>query len=236
MHLSELVTRIRSTHETLRRKVATVAAAGLTARNWLIGAYIVEFEQAGEDRARYGDALIRELARRLRVKGLSATALKLSRQFYLGYRDLGPTVIDRFGGLLRSRSRSIGQTASDPSGAGLPGTWARPMLPEPAGVARSGSSRPHGSEKLLTPPDQASRPGFAVPAVGSGPSLTQQCRKAGSEVGDRAFAGSGVCCTAKRPCVGSWHRSESRPVQVVTHLAPRRRRGHRRTRLLICAL
>lgn len=29
--------------------------ASLTIRNWLVGAYLVEFEQEGEDRAKYGE-------------------------------------------------------------------------------------------------------------------------------------------------------------------------------------
>lgn len=31
----------------------------LTLRNWLVGAYIVEYEQDGEDRAAYGEALVK---------------------------------------------------------------------------------------------------------------------------------------------------------------------------------
>jgi hypothetical protein len=34
----------------------------LTLRNWFIGAYIVEFEQNGEDRASYGQELLPRLA------------------------------------------------------------------------------------------------------------------------------------------------------------------------------
>ena len=35
----------------------------LTLRNWLIGAYIVEYEQNGEDRAAYGEELLLKTAR-----------------------------------------------------------------------------------------------------------------------------------------------------------------------------
>src|SRR3954466_12050081 len=55
----------------------------LTLRNWLIGAYIVEFEQHGEDRAAYGDRLMPRLAldlRRKGRKGLSLSNLKSYRQ------------------------------------------------------------------------------------------------------------------------------------------------------------
>lgn len=35
-------------------RVATVANQALVLRNWMVGAYIVEFEQNGADRAKYG--------------------------------------------------------------------------------------------------------------------------------------------------------------------------------------
>jgi DUF1016 N-terminal domain len=57
----------------------------LTARNWLVGYYLTEYEQDGQDRAAYGERLLPELARTLRargVTGLSLTNLKLCRQFY----------------------------------------------------------------------------------------------------------------------------------------------------------
>jgi hypothetical protein len=64
----------------------------LTARNWLIGLYIVEFEQHGEDRAEYGAKLLDNLAKEINSKGLSARNLKLYRQFYLAYPTLNEAV------------------------------------------------------------------------------------------------------------------------------------------------
>ncbi|MGG6270857.1 DUF1016 N-terminal domain-containing protein [Leptolyngbya sp. AN03gr2] len=54
----------------------------LTLRNWLIGAYIIEFEQNGDDRANYGDALIRRLAKDLAAQGYSG----LSRSNLVSFR------------------------------------------------------------------------------------------------------------------------------------------------------
>jgi predicted nuclease of restriction endonuclease-like (RecB) superfamily len=54
----------------------------LTLRNWLIGAYIIEFEQNGDDRAVYGDALIRRLAKDLATQGYSG----LSRSNLVSFR------------------------------------------------------------------------------------------------------------------------------------------------------
>ena len=36
-----------------------------TLRNWLIGCYIVEYEQNGRDRAKYGDRLLKRLEERV---------------------------------------------------------------------------------------------------------------------------------------------------------------------------
>jgi DUF1016 N-terminal domain len=62
---------------------------------WLVGFYIVEFEQKGEDRAKYGENLLSELAKSLSIKGLSQTNLKLNRQFYNIYPQIGQTLSDQ---------------------------------------------------------------------------------------------------------------------------------------------
>lgn len=54
----------------------------------MIGLYIVEFEQNGEDRAKYGERLIPELTKSLKIKGISETNLKLCRLFYSTYTHL----------------------------------------------------------------------------------------------------------------------------------------------------
>jgi predicted nuclease of restriction endonuclease-like (RecB) superfamily len=66
----------------------------LTARNWLIGFYIVEYEHNGKDRAEYGKSLTKELAKRLDTKGLSARNLWLYRQFFLTYPQIGTALLE----------------------------------------------------------------------------------------------------------------------------------------------
>ena len=61
----------------------------MTLRNWLIGAYIVEFEQCGEERASYGDKLLSKLENRISIRGLNKTLFKNSRRFYLMYPQIG---------------------------------------------------------------------------------------------------------------------------------------------------
>ena len=60
-----------------------------TLRNWLIGCYIVEYEQNGSDRAKYGDKLLKRLEERVNTKGLNVTLFKNARRFYLLYPQIG---------------------------------------------------------------------------------------------------------------------------------------------------
>lgn len=71
----------------------------------------IEFEQYGEDRATYGNAVLKNLAGKLvHIKGMSMTNLKLFRQFYQVYTEIGQTLSDQFKQL---GLPSISQTASD---------------------------------------------------------------------------------------------------------------------------
>ncbi|MEO8772007.1 MAG: PDDEXK nuclease domain-containing protein [Ferruginibacter sp.] len=61
---------------------------------WQIGQYIIEFEQKGNVRAKYGKALISNLAKdlsRMHGKGFSISNVKRFRQFYLAY-PIGATL------------------------------------------------------------------------------------------------------------------------------------------------
>ncbi|MFN0036595.1 MAG: YhcG family protein [Saprospiraceae bacterium] len=69
----------------------------LTLRNWLVGYYIVEFEQKGEDRAEYGGRLLERLAAGLNKSRFSYRNLKLFRQFYLLYPQLQSVVVQLLG-------------------------------------------------------------------------------------------------------------------------------------------
>ena len=60
----------------------------LTARAWLTGYYIVEYEQHGEDRAKYGEQLLKRLAVRLGSDKFAAPTLKTYRLFYKLYPSL----------------------------------------------------------------------------------------------------------------------------------------------------
>ncbi len=89
---SALVTAIRQVDENLAAQAGRAVNITLTLRNWLIGAYIAEYELRGADRATYGDNLLTELAKRL-------TSLKVSncnrRQLYryLRFYRLYPEIV-----------------------------------------------------------------------------------------------------------------------------------------------
>ena len=92
MNFNALITSINATDQTLQVEAVKAINKALTARNWLIGFYIVEFEQHGEDRAQYGEKLLKKLSEQLNSKGLSYRNLKLFRQFYQEYPQLGDTI------------------------------------------------------------------------------------------------------------------------------------------------
>ena len=50
----ELVNSIYLTHCVLQGNAIKAINYNLTVRNWLIGCYIIEYEQNGDDRAKYG--------------------------------------------------------------------------------------------------------------------------------------------------------------------------------------
>lgn len=91
-NFNSLVSTIHETHLTLQESAVKAINKHLTIRNWLIGFYIVEFEQNGEDRARYGEKLLPRLAESLGQDSLSNRNLRLFRQFYLVYPVLGPAI------------------------------------------------------------------------------------------------------------------------------------------------
>ncbi len=74
--------------ESARRAAARSVNALMTASYWEIGRRIVEFEQGGQERANYGDALMVRLAVDLRARfgrGVSKRNLEQMRLFYLAW-------------------------------------------------------------------------------------------------------------------------------------------------------
>ena len=85
-----LVAHIQHTQDVLQNNARLVINRHVTAKAWLTGYYIVEYEQKGADRAKYGEQLLKKLAEKLKdKKTFSYRTLRLYRQFYLVYNRLG---------------------------------------------------------------------------------------------------------------------------------------------------
>ena len=84
----KLVSLISNLWEKAKAKAAIAVNTELLNTNWQTGQYIVEFEQGGNAKAKYGDKLITNLAKdltRLRGKGFSRSNLIYMRKLYLTF-------------------------------------------------------------------------------------------------------------------------------------------------------
>lgn len=88
MNFPQLANQIVLAHGALQDNAMRAVNQNITARNWLVGYWIVEFEQNGEDRANYGDRLLSSLSKAVKIKGLGTTVMSLCRKFYLTYPNL----------------------------------------------------------------------------------------------------------------------------------------------------
>ena len=61
-----------------------------TVHNYVIGFYIVEYEQNGSDRAKYGEQLLKRLAKKVNKRGINETMLYSCRRFYVMYPQILP--------------------------------------------------------------------------------------------------------------------------------------------------
>lgn len=110
-HLSELVLQL---HDSAYSATVKAINRFATIRNYVIGFYIVEYEQHGNDRAKYGDRLLKRLAESVNKRGINETILKNCRRFYLAY----PQIKDYLTAISPTASqKSLGKspTASDES-------------------------------------------------------------------------------------------------------------------------
>ena len=93
-----LIDNVYQTHCLLLQNAQKAVNLNLTVRNWLIGCYIVEFEQNGEDRAKYGVRLLEEMAKSIKskgIKGLNIQSLRICRSFYSVYPQFSKTALQK---------------------------------------------------------------------------------------------------------------------------------------------
>ena len=96
MNFEGLANNIISVQDALQAQTAHAINLSLTVRNWIVGCYIVEFEQNGEDRAQYGEQLLKKLAKRLNRRGFGERRLYEFRQFFSTYPYLNEEVTKYF--------------------------------------------------------------------------------------------------------------------------------------------
>jgi len=119
MNFDSLVHTIHSVQDALQEQAAHAVNLALTARNWLIGYYIVEFEQHGEDRAEYGEQLLKKLETSIKKKGMTERRFREFRRLYIVYPQLGSEVAKYlvslpigFRNLLNNSVKEIRQTSA----------------------------------------------------------------------------------------------------------------------------
>lgn len=105
-----LAKNIEAIHVALQQQAAHAVNISLTSRNWLMGCYIVEFEQNGEDRAQYGAKLLKRLEERLQTKGLTERRFREFRRLYLVYPQLGKEVLNYVGTQLYDAPLALSET------------------------------------------------------------------------------------------------------------------------------
>lgn len=87
-HYANLLSVISDTFQTGQKAAIAAVNSQLVETYWKIGKYIVDFEQKGEQRAKYGSELLKKLSVDLSLelgKGFSLSNLKRMRQFFLSY-------------------------------------------------------------------------------------------------------------------------------------------------------
>lgn len=107
LNFAGLVDAIRQVHEHCASQAGKAINVSLTLRNWVIGYYILEYEQRGGDRADYGERLLESLSDRLQHVGMSRVEpreLRRYRQFYLVYSRIWESLTPE----LRRLSSDIG--------------------------------------------------------------------------------------------------------------------------------
>jgi predicted nuclease of restriction endonuclease-like (RecB) superfamily len=91
LDFESLVTAIQTANEHFTSQASRAINISVTLRSWVIGCYIVEYEQGGRDRAAYGMRLIDELSKKLSQLGLTRVEsrdLRRYRSFAISYPQI----------------------------------------------------------------------------------------------------------------------------------------------------
>ncbi len=95
MKFEILINLFDKTHNVLLSNAVKAINLNNTIRNWLFGFYIVEYEQNGEDRAKYGEKVLQNIENHFKfsgIKGIDVRRLREYRKFYLAYPQIRRTL------------------------------------------------------------------------------------------------------------------------------------------------
>ena len=98
LSFENVVVSVSRLHSEFLRQTTKAVNVNLTLRNWLIGAYIHEYELRGADRAKYGENPVPELAKTLTAKGIpgcNQSSLYSHLNFYRFYPQIFQSVIGK---------------------------------------------------------------------------------------------------------------------------------------------
>lgn len=88
MEYKELILALSKLNAQLKEQSLRAVNTALTLRNWFFGFYIIEFEQNGQDRAKYGKSLLANISKELKAMSIPNSderELRRFRQFYMTY-------------------------------------------------------------------------------------------------------------------------------------------------------
>ena len=91
MNYLSLINQIQTIHHESSCVAVKAINRSLILRNWLIGGYLVEYQQKGEDRAQYGTNLLKRISMDLKeggIQGISPDNLEKMRNFFSLYPQL----------------------------------------------------------------------------------------------------------------------------------------------------
>lgn len=115
---NDLTSIIQTTHDAAQSSAVKAINHMQTMRNWLIGYYIVEYEQHGKDRAEYGTKLLKKLEERVNRKGMTTTLFKWARKFYRLYPQMTDNLPVRICATMMHQLQSI-ENKEDAIGASM---------------------------------------------------------------------------------------------------------------------
>ena len=115
---NDLTSIIQTTHDAAQSSAVKAINRMQTMRNWLIGYYIVEYEQHGKDRAEDGTQLLKKLEERVNRKGMTTTLFKWARKFYRLYPQMTDNLPVRICATMMHQLQSI-ENKEDAIGASM---------------------------------------------------------------------------------------------------------------------